>query len=247
MYQLNSKKNPNYTNYPNFAKQGNGLKPDADKILTKSIKTPTDQVNFKGGSWVIPTNQPLTNLFVQAPQMSESFIRFLLLAGGLLIAPIVDYTVNKDLDKETRNYSATRIAVRITVGGINGITVRYLGEKISKALYGVFGTLKNGELKQDRIDKFLKSCYEKLNLKKPLLAVPEKIEDQVLKLKYINSTCQVFAIVIGLASIFLLDAPITTRVLNVILPKLFPERYKNNQTNGSSQLNKFLKAKGGNK
>jgi len=243
MYQLNSK-NVKIPAYSSFTSQSRDIK--ADKV-TESAKISTDRVNFKGLP-PIQTSPKVTDLFMKASHMPESFIRFLLLLGGLALAPIVDYETNKDIDKDTRNYSATRIAVRQIVGGFNGVTARYIVEKLIKAAYGEFGTLnKNNVLEKGRLDKLLEDGYKYLKAKEiklPLLEVPPKYiikENPKLRLNYINSTCQIFAIATGIASIFILDAPITTKVVNYVLARLFPERYKKSQPNKSSQ------AKGGNK
>lgn len=264
MLQVNDKKISNYANYLNFAKKGNGLKLNADQFISQSANTLPMRVNFKGIQLPIVikngkllTNKELTSSLINSSQMSESTIRLILMIGGLALAPYVDLMTNKDLDDDTKNYSAVRIAVRQLVGGINGITARFTVEKLLKAAYGVFGTLKDGKIEKSRIDKFLESCYNKLNLKKPLLEVPEKYLEKPLSgvpdlykgiaAEHINSTCQLFAIATGIATIFLLDAPLTSKVVNAILARLFPDRYKKSRANCPSQPNKVQTTDGGNK
>jgi len=150
-------------------------------------------------------------------------------AFALVSQTLVDAN-NKNVDEETRKYSAIRTASKVVITTAGGVGARALGQKFGEWLI-------NNEIV--KIPKnYIKAWSEKpkdvlrqelSNLKgKPLSQIPEEIKlTYFAKTKYgmaLGASCAVVAAAI---SVFAWDMPFTNKIMNLIMGKY--NKYKENK------------------
>lgn len=72
----------------------------------------------------------LFNKLIRPIGRVDSYVtRLTLGVGALAIEPFVDYYSNKNLDEQSRSYSAVKTCAKIVIGTSTGVVARFLGQK----------------------------------------------------------------------------------------------------------------------
>jgi len=76
----------------------------------------------------LTVNPNIVKRIIKLGNMSSAEQRLWIGATGLLLRPTIDY-YNKDVDEETRKYSAAKTAIKVAITVFDGVLTRYLAEK----------------------------------------------------------------------------------------------------------------------
>lgn len=83
--------------------------------------------------------------FIKPAGKVDSYVtRLALGVGALSVEPFVDYYSNRNLDDQSRSYSAVKTCAKIIIGTATGVAARFLGQKQGARF---FAELMNGKLK----------------------------------------------------------------------------------------------------
>src|SRR5437868_4937188 len=74
-----------------------------------------------------------TNLIMRSGTMPNATQSLAIGLTGLALPPTIDY-YNGQVDKETRQYSAIKTAVKVAITVFNGVLTRFAAEKVGIAL-----------------------------------------------------------------------------------------------------------------
>ncbi|MFA5880509.1 MAG: hypothetical protein WC860_10155 [Candidatus Margulisiibacteriota bacterium] len=150
-------------------------------------------------------------------------------AFALVSQTLVDAN-NKNVDEETRKYSAIRTAAKVIITTAGGITARALGQKFGEWLINNdIVKIPENYIKEWK-EKPMEVLRQELSALKgtPLSQIPNKINPKdFAKIKYgmaLGAACSVVAAAI---SVFAWDMPFTNKIMNLIMGKY--NKYKENK------------------
>jgi hypothetical protein len=92
----------------------------------------------------IPVHSTIAKPIMRSATMSSSVHRLWIGGTGLVLRPAIDLQ-NKDVDRQTREYTAVKTAVKVAITVANGVLTRAFAEKagLELARRGIIATKKN--------------------------------------------------------------------------------------------------------
>lgn len=176
-------------------------------VKINPVNSKNNKLSFRGAN-PIQLGSKLTKIFTRLPEVISTPQQRMLVGGSALILhPIIDLN-NKNVDKRTRETSASRSMSRAIIGTISGIAVRALcnnaGDKLSKS--------KNPALAIDAIKNADSAQLKRYGV----------VLGSILSLLALSITN------------FIFDVPLINKYQNIINEKVFHNKPKD-ETGGSNE------------
>lgn len=169
-------------------------------------------------------NEKIQNAFKAMGDFSTPTNRLILGASALAIQPWIDSN-NKDVDEETRKFSVAKTIAKIIVGTITGIAVRQFCINSMEKFTKTPEQIRNFSEKQKKIATAL---------------IPDSVthtkfaEATRLMNKHRKALGSIAALGCMLFTNFLIDAPLTKILTNILKEKMNKSENRNNELKGGN-------------
>jgi hypothetical protein len=176
-----------------------------------------------------------TNIMTKFAKMTPTYQRLSIGATGLFMQTYIDYH-NKNVDEETRKYSAVRTAVKMIVTTAGGVTFREIGQRFGQWLVNTGKMplsetiLKECEILAKKSPTALKREYADIVGKSvDKLTKTPTAKDLATKI-FANKVGMCTAVIVAAISVFIWDMPFVNKIMNFTLKKLYGDKATQNSS-----------------